>query len=88
MDAQNADTETKMLWRLGERGKLWDYAEDGSLITLYPEATETMGIENMKYTWAHVNIVPSLHTPDEIEKPDAEKAPRRRRALADGRFSL
>lgn len=75
VDAQNADTETKMLWRLGERGKLWDYAEDGSLITLYPEATETMGIENMKYTWAHVNIVPSLHTPDEIEKPDAEKAP-------------
>lgn len=75
LDAQNADTETKMLWRLGERGMLWDFADDGSLMTLYPEATETMGIENMKYTWAHVNIVPTLHMPNEIERPDAEKAP-------------
>lgn len=74
-DAQNADTETKMIWRLGERGKLWDYAEDGSLLTLYPEATETMGIENMKYTWAHVNRAPVLHMPHEIEKPDANISP-------------
>lgn len=74
-DAQNADTETKMIWRLGERGKLWDYAADGSLLTLYPEATESMGIENMKYTWAHVNKAPVLHKPDEIEKPDASISP-------------
>lgn len=75
VDAQNVDTETKMTWRLGERGKLWDWAEDGSVLTLYPESTETMGIENMKYTWAHVNMAPVLHMPHEIEKPDATISP-------------
>ena len=52
-DRQNVDTATKMTWRFGEEGLLWE--RDGDTVYMnYPQATEEMSVENMKvYLWQY-----------------------------------
>lgn len=73
-DAQNADVETKMLWKYGEEGKLWEKDENGNIWALWPEQTEDFTRENMKYTYGSMNHIPSLVLPEELEQ-NADDAP-------------
>lgn len=73
-DRQNVNTETKMIWRFGEEGLLWE--RDGDKVYMnYPEATEEMSVENMKYTYGNTDMIPALLMPNEIPLPNAEKSP-------------
>ena len=73
-DRQNVDTKTKMIWRFGEEGLLWEM--DGDTVYMnYPEATEEMSVENMKYTYGNTDMIPALLMPNEIPQPNAEKSP-------------
>lgn len=73
-DAQNADIATKMLWRYGEEGTLWQQQEDGSIVTLWPETTEDFTRENMKYTYGNYSFTPAFVLPTENEQ-EGEDAP-------------
>ena len=73
-DRQSTDTKTKMEWRYGEEGLLWEM--DGDTVYMnYPEATEEMSVENMKYTYGNTDMIPALLMPNEIPMPNAEKSP-------------
>lgn len=74
-DAQSADAATKMLWKYGEEGILWEQDDNGTVWALYPEQTEDFTRENMKYTYGNVNRIPCLVLPDELEQNDPEKYP-------------
>lgn len=73
-DRQNVDTATKMTWRFGEEGLLWE--RDGDTVYMnYPQATEEMSVENMKYTYGNTDMIPAMLMPNEIPMPNAEKSP-------------
>ncbi|MDD3334464.1 MAG: extracellular solute-binding protein [Eubacteriales bacterium] len=75
-DAQNADTATKMEWKYGEAGLLWEMDENGQAWALYPDTVTTdFTRENMKYTYGLVNRNPCLIMPNELEQNDPVKAP-------------
>ena len=65
-DAQNADTRTKMTWRLGEEGILWEL-QDGVVYELWPESvTVDFTRENMKYTYGSYGNAPAFTLPTEV----------------------
>ena len=67
-DAQNADTKTKMTWRLGEEGALWEL-QDGVVYELWPEsATVDFTRENMKHTYGCHGHAPVFVLPNEISQ--------------------
>lgn len=73
-DRQSADTRTKLIWRYGEEGLLWEMNDEGIFMN-YPEATAEMSVENMKYTYGNTDLIPAVLMPDEIPVPNAEKYP-------------
>lgn len=65
-DAQNADTQIKMLWRLGEEGVLWEL-EDGVVYELWPDSvTLDFTRENMKYSYGSYGNAPAFTLPSEV----------------------
>lgn len=66
-DAQNADTRTKMTWRLGEEGILWELGDDGTVYELWPESvTVDFTRENMKYSYGAYGNAPAFTLPNEV----------------------
>ncbi len=75
-DAQSDSIETKLGWKYGEEGLLWEMDENGQAWALYPDTVTTdFTRENMKYTYGLVNRDPCLIMPDELEKNDPQKNP-------------
>ena len=67
-DAQNADTKTKMTWRAGEEGLLWEI-QDGVLYELYPESvTVDFTRSNMIYTYGCSENAPTFLLPTEVSQ--------------------
>ena len=71
-DAQNADIATKMLWKYGEEGLLWEQDENGKVWALWPETTEEFTRENMKYTYGMMDQSPAFILPHELEENSAD----------------